>query len=104
VSGVETPGDSRNVVIDRSADFPHTAYSMLSPIVSVLYWCFTYDRLQLNSYQFAVMTLLEEFVTISVLNELSACKMLLLLRTLITCTIYIGGIFLNLCIKDAIVG
>ena len=53
-----------------------------------------------NSNQFAGMTLSEEFLIIRVLNQLSACKMLLVLWTLITCTIYIGGIFLNLCITD----
>jgi len=47
---------------------------------------------------------LEEFFTISVLNQLSACKVLLVLWPLITCTIYIGGIFFNVCIKDVIVG
>jgi len=33
-----------------------------------------------------------------------ACKVLLVLWTLITCTIYIGRIFFNFCIKDVIIG
>jgi len=40
-----------------------------------LYWCFTYGTD--FSYQFAVMTLLEEIFTINVLNQFGACKMLL---------------------------
>jgi len=51
---------------------------------------------QTSVQQFAGMTLLEELFTISVLNQLSACKMLLVLWTVIT--ISIGEIFLNLCI------
>jgi len=60
--------------------------------------------LHVTVHQFAGMMLLEEFFTINVLNQLSVCKMLLVLCTLIACMIYIGGMFfLNLCIGARLV-
>jgi len=47
----------------------------------LLVYCIGALRMTRTSVQFAGMTLLEEFFTINVLNQLSACKMLSVLYT-----------------------
>ena len=96
------PSLASSPVFVTTLPFPILALSFLTFHSSL--FLYVWHRLQFNSYQFAGMTLLEEFFTVNVLNQFGACKMLLMLWTLITCMIYVGGTCLNLCIKDVTVG